>query len=173
MGGLGQQSDIEAVRMAALDFSHQEGYTRSESDVTIKRVVNAISTPIKRAFADFSAAPVISRTLFAEVGPTPAQDLFVMLDFDGDYHVRHFFGYAAPTSEAAERLEERLSKSHLHSAGLDTAIDELDSIWRDGLEPDPSQTLEARLKGLKKEIAVLERSPQHDIRFRYLTEADD
>ena len=33
-GAIGQQSDIEALRTAALEFAHSEGYNRSEQDVT-------------------------------------------------------------------------------------------------------------------------------------------
>src|SRR3569832_2774998 len=41
--GIGQQSDVEALRMAAVDFASQEGYNRSEQDVTIQRVATALS----------------------------------------------------------------------------------------------------------------------------------
>ena len=58
--GLGLQSDVEAMRVAAIDFSHQEGYQRSEQDVTIQRVVAAVSDPVKQAFANFGSPPVVA-----------------------------------------------------------------------------------------------------------------
>src|SRR3954462_3208733 len=66
---IGQQSDIEALRTAAVEFTHQEGYNRSEQDVTIQRVASAMSTPLKRSFGDFSTAPFVARGLFGEVHP--------------------------------------------------------------------------------------------------------
>src|SRR5512143_199130 len=50
---IGQQSDAESLRVAAIDFAHREGFQRSEQDVTIQRVVTAMSQPIKEAFANF------------------------------------------------------------------------------------------------------------------------
>jgi proteasome alpha subunit len=79
---IGQQSDVEALRIAALDFAHQEGFSRSERDVTIRRVVSALSAPIKRAFADFSSAPFVIRALFSEVCRTPEEDTFAILDYE-------------------------------------------------------------------------------------------
>src|SRR5438045_4506764 len=72
---IGQQSDIEAMRTAAVEFTHQEGYNRSEQDVTIQRVASALSVPLKKAFADFSIVPVVARSLFAEVHPAVDEDL--------------------------------------------------------------------------------------------------
>jgi hypothetical protein len=37
-GVRGQQADVEAMRVTAIEFAHQEGYARSESDATIGRV---------------------------------------------------------------------------------------------------------------------------------------
>src|SRR5580692_6290588 len=83
--GIGQQSDVEAVRVAALEFASKEGFSRSEEDVTIQRVATAMSGPLKKAFSDFSSSPVVARSLFGEVGPTVAEDLYYVLDYDGDY----------------------------------------------------------------------------------------
>src|SRR3569832_1464768 len=67
--GIGQQSDVEALRMAAVDFA-------SEEDVTIQRVATALSAPLKIAFSDFSTSPLVARSLFAEVGPSIEDDLY-------------------------------------------------------------------------------------------------
>src|SRR6476661_1608987 len=56
LAGIGQQSDVDAIRNAALEFASREGFQRSEEDVTIQRVVNALSAPLKRAFGDFGSA---------------------------------------------------------------------------------------------------------------------
>ena len=47
---IGNQADVEAVRLAAIDFAHQEGFHRSPDDVSIQRLVGfAISPPLKRS----------------------------------------------------------------------------------------------------------------------------
>src|SRR5580700_2953899 len=74
--GVGQQSDVEALRMSALEFASREGYNRSDEDVTIQRVATAMSAPLKRAFSDFSTSPLVARSLFGEVGSTLEEDLF-------------------------------------------------------------------------------------------------
>lgn len=74
--------------MAAIDFAHQEGFQRSEEDVTIQRIVMAMSQPLKRAFGDFNSAPFVARALFAEVGDAAAEDKYYILDYDGDFSVR-------------------------------------------------------------------------------------
>lgn len=168
MAGIGQQSDVEAIRMAALDFAHQEGFQRSEQDVTIARVVNAISTPIKRSFADFSSAPVVARALFAEVGPAPALDKYLMLDYDGDFHARTGFGFVASTQEMADALDKRLEAAHLATAPLETALKELDSIWREAVEQDPRVLVNPLQDDISKEVAILERTEAQESKFRYL-----
>lgn len=85
LGALGLQSDIESLRVAAIEFAHQEGFQRAEADVTGMRVVTAVSAPIKRAFADFSFAPFVAKALIAELGETPEEDRAYILDYDGDY----------------------------------------------------------------------------------------
>ncbi len=67
--GVGRQSDIEAIRTAAIDFAHREGFQRSPDDVTIQRLVGFwVSPAIKKAHADPFAAPVVMRAIFAELG---------------------------------------------------------------------------------------------------------
>ncbi len=172
MASMGQQSDVEMIRMMAIDFAHQEGYSRSERDVTVQRVIHAISGPVKRAFADFSSAPVIARAVFAEVGDDPSGDHYVMLDYDGDFHGRRNYGYVAPTQGTADRIEAALNASHLLTASVDTAIKELDEIWRAGLEPHLEHDDDGDRNPLVREVALLERGNIHQTRFRYLS-ADD
>ncbi len=170
MAGIGQQSDIEMIRMAALDFAHHEGYQRSERDVTIQRVVNAVAQPIKRAFADFSSAPFVALSLFAEVSDAPGTDKFVMVDYDGDYHARTGFAYLAAGQVAGNLIEERLGKAHLATAGYDTAIDELESIWREIIAIDPGGR--EITEEFTQEIAVLERTSEPVSRFRYVSRSE-
>ena len=170
MGAIGQQSDVDALRQAAVDFAHQEGFNRSEKDVTIQRVVTALSAPIKKAFADFSMVPVVARAIFAQVGPTPSQDAFVMLDFDGDFHTRHGYGYVAPSFESAEILEARLAELARDKMKLDKGIGALKDIWSAGFKTEEVASPEEVTAGLSVEISQLVRSPRGENRFRYETE---
>ena len=82
LGAIGQQSDVESMRQAAIEFAHQEGYNRSEDDVTITRVVAALGLPMKRAFADFNSIPFVVQGIFAEVGAECSEDRIIILDSD-------------------------------------------------------------------------------------------
>jgi proteasome alpha subunit len=110
--GIGQQSDVEALRVAALEFASKEGYSRSEEDVTIQRVATAISAPMKRAFSDFNAAPIVARSLFGEVNTTPADDLYYALDYDGDYTMSRNAAVIAGTLDAADALRDHARSRH-------------------------------------------------------------
>ncbi len=45
---IGNQADVEAVRLASIDFCHQEGFARSPDDVSVQRLVGfAISPPLE------------------------------------------------------------------------------------------------------------------------------
>ena len=108
--GLGNPSDLEAVRHAAVDFAHAEGYQRSEQDVSIQRVVGfAISPALKRSFADPFRTPLVIRGLFAQVGETPEEDLYYVLNYDGEFILYHDYAAAAGTDFAEVLMERVLS----------------------------------------------------------------
>jgi proteasome alpha subunit len=166
--GMGQQSDVEALRGAALEFASREGYNRSEEDVTIQRVATAMSGPIKRAFADFSAAPVVARSLFGEVNARPEEDLYYAIDYDGDYTMSRRFGVVAGTETVSEAARERLANV-APSLSPEAAMDALREIWVAVQNPEGSHTTEELTKGLSPEAILLERSDARENRFRLLT----
>jgi proteasome alpha subunit len=163
---LGQQSDVEALRSSAVDFAHQEGYNRSEQDVTIQRVVNALSTPLKKAFNDFSSSPVAARSLFAEINRTVEEDVFYVLNYNGDYEQTKGSAVVAGTEEVAAGLREKLSGLPL-TLTAEQAVEPLRELRlsaRDlGFEID-----DASLAGLSAEAVLLERSEVRENRFRVL-----
>jgi proteasome alpha subunit len=166
--GIGQQSDVEALRMAAVDFASQEGYNRSEQDVTIQRVATALSAPLKKAFSDFSASPLVARSLFGEVGATPEDDLYYTLDYDGDYAMSRRVAVVAGTPEVSGRLIERLEGLKAKTAP-DKAIDSLKEIWAGSFDDESG---EDPTEGLRPEAVLLERSDAHEDRFRTLIRED-
>lgn len=163
--GIGQQSDVEALRTAAVDFAHQEGYNRSEQDVTIQRVATAMSGPLKKAFSDFSASPLIARTMFAEVGETSDQDCFYLLDYDGDYSIFNHYAILTGSDSALAAYDGKLRELSAQTA--DQALERLRDIWKEGFATD-DKPLEEAMHGLKPEAVLFERSMARENHFRIL-----
>ena len=86
LGSLGHPADIEKVRQTAIDAAHLEGFARSPSDVTARRLVSYNLAPaLKNAFEQIFAAPLLFRGILAELGATPADDVLWRLDYDGSF----------------------------------------------------------------------------------------
>src|SRR5918997_708245 len=80
MGALGKQSDIESLRLAAVDVAHKEGFERSPDDVSIQRLVGfSLSPAIKRDYNDQQAVPHTLRAIFEEMNRTADEDHFFVL----------------------------------------------------------------------------------------------
>lgn len=165
--GIGQQNDLEALRTAAVDFAHQEGFNRSVEDVTIQRVVVALSQPVKRAFGDFGVSPIVARGLFAEVGETAEEDRYYILDYDGDY--RFLKRFAAVTGEEAvtKKLGEALE--NFKATDSASAIEELKSVWASGFEGDEEPV---DMTDLVPEAVLISRSDAKENRFSWLAGED-
>lgn len=168
---IGQQSDVEALRSAAVEFAHQEGYNRSEQDVTIQRVVTALSASVKKAFSDFSTAPLVARSVFAEVGETLDDDLYYTLDYDGDYAISHRFALVTGTHEVADQVKGKV-ESLAPSLTPEQALEALRDIWVEAMAAtDDSQPIDEITRDLVPEALLLERSDAREDRFRVLTGA--
>lgn len=193
---IGNQSDIEAIRVGAIDVAHKEGYDRSPDDVTIQRIVGfALSPPLKRLFGDtFNAQPAVIRALFGELGKTPAEDLFFVLNYDGEYSQHQTFAFVAGSQEA----EDRMSLS-LMGVGPETtrgqAIERAMKAWGAGAmesrrrkmgDDDEDENslrdidedehvagfLRTELKTGQVEAGILERVSNRESRFRLLADVD-
>ncbi len=167
MGAIGQQADIESVRVAAVEFASREGYQRSESDVTIQRVVTTISSPVKRAFSDFSSSPFLMRTVFAEVNSSPDEDIYFLLNYDGDYNLSKKFAIASGYGEESEALPKALEKIS-KSLTPTKAIAKLEEAWRDHAKEQEIEP--ASLEGLVWEALLIERSSSKENRFQVFTQ---
>jgi proteasome alpha subunit len=161
--GLGQQSDIEAIRVMAVEFAHREGYARSEKDVSIQRVVTSVSAPVKKAFGDFSYAPIIASCLFAELGESMEKDQYYSVDYDGDYHLvrecvvlsgRNYLG-PSPTSLIPP------------DSTVEFAIDKLKDLWLEAAASNSGD--EVSLDGLTPDIVLLERNSGREQVFRSIS----
>jgi proteasome alpha subunit len=163
--GIGQQSDVDAIRNAALEFASREGFQRSEEDVTVQRVVTAMSAPLKRAFGDFGSSPAVARSLFAEVGETPEDDIFFVLDYDGDYAVSKGRAAVAGSLDTGESLDRALSE--VGEGDLEATIEALRPLWTKAVDAEGERG-DAVTDGLTLEAALMDRRPGRENRFRLL-----
>ena len=122
MGGIGHPGDIERLRIMAIELASTEGFTRSAADVSLRRMATySFSPALKQAFEQIYGAPYLARILFAEVGESQEEDLFVRLDYDGAMHAnsmsagkrRENFGAIAGTRRGLEQVESILSRAKI------------------------------------------------------------
>ncbi len=188
--GIGNQSDVETMRNAAIDFAHREGFQRSPDDVTAQRLVGSVLSPaLKKAFGDPFTAPFVFRGLFAELGDTREQDAFYALGFDGEFRRETSYSVVAGSLDAENRMIDLLH-------GSQEALDDRPAALRLGLEawatgkieavrqrygrvrleeddePAPEATVAETLKGELAEgtleVGLLERSTARESKFRLL-----
>ncbi len=167
--GIGQQSDVESLRIAALEFASKEGYNRSEEDVTIQRVATGLTGPLKKAFSDFSVSPFVARTFFGEVNSTPEEDLFYTLDYDGDYAVSRLRAVISGSHEHAEKILSKLESLDINS-DPEVAIEKLKEAWATPVSDE--EDIQERLANLNPEAILLERSNARQDRFKILIKED-
>lgn len=167
MGAIGQQSDIETIRVGAVEFASREGFQRSEADVTIQRVASAVSQPIKTAFANFSYSPVILRAMFAEVGDSPKDDVYCLVNYNGDFTVEKervlLTGLPSEKNEMDETLASLTAKS-----SPDEAIPILDQAWKSHIEKNSDE--ETSFEDFRWEAMLIERSTHRENRFQIFSE---
>lgn len=194
MGGLGHPGDIERLRMAAIELTSTEGFTRSAADVSLRRLAAySMSPALKAAFEQVYGAPYLARLLFAELGRGGAPNLFLRLDYDGSIHTnggsfgRAFeeFGVISGSAHATGRMEEFLSKNVDPKASLEDALATAAQAWAIGHwlqgegedQETPSKAVlkshfSIQTESLAVEAAVLDRSARLPATWKALPEAE-
>lgn len=165
--GLGQQSDVEQLRVTAIDFAHQEGFQRSEEDVSIQRVVMALSQPMKRAFGDFNTAPFVARSLFAEVGSGPEKDRFFLLDYDGDYSIRGGWALLHGGRTLEPEIVDRMQAAVKPNGKVEAVVKALQDVWA-SLVGGGEKTFAELTENLQPETVLMMRTGFDTNRFRVL-----
>ena len=177
---IGNQADVEAVRLAAIDFCHQEGFSRSPDDVSVQRLVGfVLSPPLKRAFGDPMTSPNVLRAVFAEIGKTAGKDQIFVLNYDGEFSTHSNYGAAGGSEAAEDSMMEKLG-SYEGTPDLAEAIERAKAAFEAGLRPNgddddeernsnESSPLEMALENGEFEAAVLERDSPRESKFRLLT----
>ncbi len=193
MGAIGHPGDIERLRLAAIELASTEGFTRSASDVSLRRLAHYSLSPVmKTAFEQVYGPPYLARLLFAEIGSSPKEDLFLSVDYDGSIAAdgpaaqsRQRFAVLSGAKVSTELMETFLQQNHATDAELPDAITIAADAWSVGrmaLGEDAIKELPGRdairqnrnkqLESSGVEAAVLERDSRSAIRYRILTDAE-
>jgi proteasome alpha subunit len=187
MGAIGHPGDIERLRMAAIEVSSTEGFTRSTQDVSLRRLATfSLSPALKAAFEQIYGPPYLARMLFAELGREGEANLFVRLDFDGTMHtsggrnLKTFeeYGVIAGTTVQTAAMEKRLAGGNHSQKELRDALKAALDAWlvghlthEDGEPPGEEAIAAARSEQLRDamiEAAVLERGAPQSATYRPL-----
>jgi proteasome alpha subunit len=194
MGAIGHPGDIERLRMAAIELASTEGFTRSATDVSLRRLVHYSLSPVmKSAFEQVYGPPYLARMLFAEVGERPEEDLFLRVEYDGEIatngstyaQARRDFAALSGTQQSREQMEAFLATQHAQDANLGTVLNSALDAWSIGhmtLQTDDAKEPPARAAVRKHrqeqlasagiEAALLERDANRAIRYRSLSEKE-
>ena len=192
MGAIGHPGDIERLRMAAIELASTEGFTRSATDVSLRRLVHYSLSPVmKTAFEQIFGPPYLARMLFAEVGERPEGDLFLRVEYDGEIatngatyaRARQDFAALSGTHQSRELMEAFLLTQHAPDASLETALNSALDAWSighmtlqisDAKEPPERAAVtkhrKEQLTNAGIEAALLERDASRAIRYRSLSD---
>ena len=193
MGAIGHPGDIERLRMTAIELASTEGFTRSSSDVSLRRMANySISPALKAAFEQVYGAPYLARVLFVEFGPDNAQNSFLRIDYDGSIQsngtpfskTRQEYAALSGTRNSAEQMEKLLARDFKSGLDLNAALRLACDAWTAGFlvfEDDKAtaelpdegllgRTRKEQLESASVEAAVLEFKVASHVAFRSLTE---
>src|SRR6059036_2559485 len=190
LGAIGHPGDIERLRMAAIELASTEGFTRSAADVSLRRLVHYSLSPVmKSAFEQVYGAPYLARMLFAEVGESPNEDLFLRVEYDGEIatngatyaQARQDFAVLSGTRQSRELMEAFMKSQHAPDASFELALNSALNAWSIGhmtLQTNDAKELPERaaVRKYRKEqlansgieAALLERDASRAIRYRSL-----
>ena len=195
MGAIGHPGDIERLRMTAIELASTEGFTRSSSDVSLRRMANySISPALKAAFEQVYGAPYLARVLFVELSPEGAQNSFLRIDYDGSIQSngtpfsksRQEYAALSGTRVSTEQMEKLLARDYKSGLDLDAAIRLAYDAWTVGFlvaEDDKAPgelpdegTLDRvrreQLESASVEAAVLESKVASHVAFRPVSEEE-
>jgi len=194
MGAIGHPGDIERLRMAAIELASTEGFTRSPTDVSLRRLVHYSLSPVmKSAFEQVYGPPYLARMLFAEVGERPEEDLFLRVEYDGEIatngatyaQARQDFAALSGTEQSREQMEAFLATQHAQDANLETVLNSALDAWSighmtlqtdDAKEPPERAAVrkhrQEQLASAGLEAALLERDGNRAIRYRLLADKE-
>ncbi|ODT43448.1 MAG: hypothetical protein ABS70_08075 [Nitrospira sp. SCN 59-13] len=134
LGGMGHPADLEKLRFSLLEMAHVEGFNRSPSDVTGARLMKyGLAPTIKQAFEEIYKAPFIAKILLAELGLKPERDLFLTINYDGNFEERRGWSVLGATSAVQVQMGRYIdAQPGLAQASLAQAIETGLCAWAVG-----------------------------------------
>jgi len=138
MGAIGHPGDIERLRMAAIEVTSTEGFARSSSDVSLRRLANySLSPALKAAFEQIYGPPYLARLLFAELGRDGVSNLYLRLEYDGSIHTNggifgravETFGAISGTAASTTAMEQYLRQHDTSKDSLEEAAEVALNAW--------------------------------------------
>lgn len=194
LGALGHPGDIERLRMTAIELASAEGFARSSSDVSLRRMANySLSPALKAAFEQVYGPPYLARLLFAELGAGNAQNTFLRVDYDGAIQTngtplsrtRQEYAALSATHPSADAMEKYLAGAYRPDLDLPAALRVALDAWTVGFlalgaekEAPPPAADQLRLAQREQldeaavEAAVLEQGAASAMAYRMLTPAE-
>ncbi len=181
LGAIGHPGDIERLRMTAIELASMEGFTRSAADVSLRRLAYYSLSPVmKNAFEQIYGAPFLARLLFAEVGATPAEDLFLRVEYDGAIIVptrEERFAAIGPTKATTERMQIFLGQGWSERGKIGDALTLALDAWTVGQIGEGESPAQGEVRALRAEkigngvvtAAILERGGRSTVRYRPLS----
>ncbi len=153
LGALGHPADVERLRNIVIDMAHLEGFNRSPSDVSARRLVQfGLAPPVKEAFEEIGRAPYIARLLIAELGKNQRR-IFYSLNYDGVFKETHTGLVLATPGEATERCESALKAlADLENRAMTEVFAEAFKLW--GLAEVAEEKREAHLREVLKDREI-------------------
>jgi proteasome alpha subunit len=131
---MGHPADLEKLRFSLLEMAHVEGFNRSPSDVTGARLMKyGLAPTIKQAFEEIYKAPFIAKILLAEMGAKAERNLFLTINYDGNFEESRRWAALGATPAVQTRMGRYLeSQPGLVQASLSQAVDVALCAWAVG-----------------------------------------
>lgn len=185
LGAIGHPGDIERLRLAAIELASTEGFTRSATDVSLRRLAfYSLSPVMKNGFEQIYGAPFLARLLFAEIGASAADDLLLRVEYDGAILTNQNgarFAVLAGTNPATEQMETFLRGEMPGTRRLPEALELAWDTWTLG-QAATAQENEIPARGQLREMrqrnsgvveaALLDRHTGAAVRYRALSEKE-
>ncbi|MFZ1675063.1 MAG: hypothetical protein WAT82_16970, partial [Nitrospira sp.] len=134
LGGMGHPADLEKLRFSLLEMAHVEGFNRSPSDVTGARLMKyGLAPTIKQAFEEIYKAPFIAKILLAELGVKPERNLFLSINYDGNFEESQGWAALGATASVQGRMRRYVeSQPAFAQASLAQAVELALCTWAVG-----------------------------------------
>lgn len=173
---LGHPVDIEKLRQAAIEAAHMEGFARSSSDVTLRRLISfSLSTTLKNSFEQVYSPPFLVECIFGEVASDPEQDVLVRVNYDGNHRYETGRGAILVAHNNPKREADATAWLQKHIKPKDSlrhVVSTCLTIWKALMEKAPIQDLKAPSKlqltvpDKIVEAALLDRNRPDPVHYR-------